>query len=85
MHEIKISKFGSRINDVHSHAVKGTSIWKWKQMLILLQSKGRPKFRVIKVSLGYFYCNVQSCFGYGRDIRMLRPLVLHISEGGPSA
>jgi hypothetical protein len=37
-------------------------------MLILLQSKGRQKFHITKVSSGYFYCNVQFCVGYGRDI-----------------
>jgi hypothetical protein len=37
-------------------------------MLILLQSKGRPKFHIIKASLGQFYCNVQFHIGYGSDI-----------------
>jgi len=41
---------------------------KGNQMLILLWSKGRPKFHINKVSLGHFYCNVQFCVGYGRDI-----------------
>jgi hypothetical protein len=37
-------------------------------MLILLQSKDRPKFHINKISLFYFYCNVQFCVGYGTDI-----------------
>jgi hypothetical protein len=37
-------------------------------MLILLWGKGRHKFLIYKLSLGYFYCKVQFCVGYGRDI-----------------
>jgi hypothetical protein len=40
----------------------------WNRMLILLRSKSRPKFHISKVSLGYFYCDVQLCVGYGRDV-----------------
>jgi hypothetical protein len=47
---------------------------KWNQMLILMQSKHRPKFHINKVSLGYFYHNIQFCVGYGREIWMLRHL-----------
>jgi hypothetical protein len=39
-------------------------------MLILLWSKGRPKFHINKLSLSYFYCNVQFCVGCGREILM---------------
>jgi hypothetical protein len=67
-------KFRSRITDVHLYDVMWIGIKKWNQMLILLQSKGRPKFHINKVSLSYFYCNVQFCVGYGRDIWMLWPL-----------
>jgi hypothetical protein len=34
-------------------------------MLILVRSKGRPKFHRNKISLGYFYCDIQFCVGYG--------------------
>jgi hypothetical protein len=37
-------------------------------MLILLWSKDKPNFHINNMSLGYFYCNVQFCVGYGRDI-----------------
>jgi hypothetical protein len=37
-------------------------------MLILLRIKGKPMFRIDKVSLGYFYCNVQFCVGYDKGI-----------------
>lgn len=36
-------------------------------MLILLQGKGRPKFDITKVRLGYFCCKVQFCGDYGED------------------
>jgi hypothetical protein len=35
-------------------------------MIILLRSKGRPKFHINKIRLGYFYRNVQFFVGYGR-------------------
>jgi hypothetical protein len=41
---------------------------KYNQMLISLRSKGKLKFHINKASLGYFYCNVQFCFCYSRDI-----------------
>jgi hypothetical protein len=41
---------------------------KLNQMLILLQSKGTPKFHINTESLGYFYCNVKLCVGYSRNI-----------------
>jgi hypothetical protein len=37
-------------------------------MLVLLQSKGRPMFQINEISSGYFYCNVEFCAGYNRDI-----------------
>jgi hypothetical protein len=37
-------------------------------MLILVRSKGSPKFHINEVSLRYFYCNVQLCVGHGREI-----------------
>jgi hypothetical protein len=40
----------------------------WNYMLILLRRELSPKFHINKVSLGYFYCNVHFCVGYGTDI-----------------
>jgi hypothetical protein len=37
-------------------------------MSVFLRSKGMSKFRINKVSLGYFYCYVHFCVGYGTDI-----------------
>jgi hypothetical protein len=47
----------------------------WNQTLILLRSKGRPKFHINKGSLGYLYCNVQYCVGNGSGIWI--PRMLH--------
>jgi len=37
-------------------------------ILILMRSKSRPKFHISRVSLSYFYCNVQFYVGYVTDI-----------------
>jgi hypothetical protein len=44
-------------------------------MLILVRNEGRPKFHIDKVSLGYFYCNVEFCIGHGRGILNARVLI----------
>jgi hypothetical protein len=61
-------KLCSRFTDMHLHDVMQIGISHTEPNVILLQSKGRPKFHISKVNLGYFYCNVQFRVGHGRDI-----------------
>jgi hypothetical protein len=61
------SEFRSRIANVHLNDVMQLAFQMWNQMLILLRSKGRPKFHINNISLGDFHSNVEFCVGYGRD------------------
>jgi hypothetical protein len=69
------SKFRSGITDMHLHVMMWIGISEMElNVLILFRSKGRPKFHINKVRLGYFCCNVQFCVSYVRDVWMLQPL-----------
>jgi hypothetical protein len=66
------TKFLSRITSVHLHDMMRSGTSKTENKHSLAEQR-RPKFHINKVTLGYFYCNIQFHIGYSTDIWMLKP------------
>jgi hypothetical protein len=78
------SKFHLRISNEHLHDMMQTGISNMEPNVNFVMEQ-MPKFHINKVSLGCFYCNVQFCVGYSRDILNASALVAYIFWCGPPA